>query len=319
MLVKMFFSLVTAAVLALCAVNTPVFAENAAVSRQAPTLNNRYYYDQLRSNEKKLYDRAIEALETGEESVYFADLNLDYDSFAKVCDALRKDSYQFNLIDMFGGGSGYWSTSAGSNISMYFDYTDDPATRAARTEFEDRIARIVEEANKRPTDYEKLKFIHDWLADNTVYLDDDTIDYIIHKANGPILNGVAVCSGYAYAFQYLAQSMGFDCIYVSGLGYRGDTSSLHAWNMVKLDGEWYNVDVTWDDGNTVKYNYFLKGEKTFTASGTEHIPDSDFTYPQARNDYVPPKSVFSVVLTVLCVLAGGILAVFIFRSYRKRR
>ena len=313
----MFFSLVTAAALALCAVTAPVFAEDAAVSRQAPTINNRFYYDQLHSNEKKLYDRALEALENGDDSVYLADLGLDNDSADRVCDALMKDSYLFDQIYMFGDG-GYWYTWHGNNTTMFFDYNaDDPASRAARTEFEDRAARIVEEADKRPTDYEKLKFIHDWIADNTEYLDDDTIDNI-RRADGPIINGIAVCAGYAFAFKYLAQSLGFDCIYVTGIGNEGDTVR-HAWNMVKLDGEWYNVDVTWDDGNTVKYSYFLKGRDTFTASGTEHIPDSGFTFPEARRDYDPPKSAFSVVLTVLCVLACGIFAAFIFRSYRKRR
>lgn len=318
MLVKMFFSLVTAAVLALYAVITPAFAEGETVSRQAPTINNRFYYDQLYMNEKTLYNRVIDAIEKGEDTVYFADLGLDLDTFVKVCEALRMDSYQFNLIDMFGDGSWYWSTTAGNNISMYFDYNaNDPASRAARTEFEDRAARIVEEANKKSTDYEKLKYIHDWIADNTVYLDDDTRDEI-HRANGPIISGIAVCGGYAYAFQYLAQSLGFDCIYVVGVGYKGDTSTLHAWNMVKVNGEWYNVDVTWDDGNRVKYTYFLKGDKTFTASGTKHIPDSTYTYPEAIRDFAPPKSVFSSVLTVLFVIASVGFAVFVFIFKRNR-
>ena len=308
--------MVTAAVLALYAVVTPVFADGVTASQQAPTLNDRFYYDQLYSNEKTLYDRALEAIENGDVTVYFADLDLDRDSVNRVYESLRKDSYQFNQVEMFGGG-GYWSTMGGKNIILHIDYNaNDPASRAARMEFEDRAARIVEEAGKQPTDYEKLKYIHDWIADNTEYLDDDTIGNI-GTANGPIIDGVAVCAGYALAFQYLARSLGFDCIYVIGLGNKGATVR-HGWNMVKLDGEWYNVDVTWDDGNRVKYTYFLKGEETFTVSGTAHIPDSDFTYPKAHRDYDPPKSMFSVGLIVPCVLACGVFAVFIFRSYRNR-
>ena len=310
---KMFFSLVTAAVLALCAVITPVFAEDKTVSKQAPTLNNRFYFDQLYSNEKTLYDRILGAIENGNASVYFADLDLDHDSTVRVYEALRKDSYEFNQINMFGDGW-YWIVIYEERMIMHIDYNaNDPASRAARMEFEDKAALIVEEANKQPTDYEKLKYIHDWIADNTVYLDDDTKDEI-RTADGPILSGIALCSGYTRAFQYLAQSLGFDCIYVSGIG----NTISHAWNMVELDGEWYNVDVTWDDGDTVNYAYFLKGEKTFTASGTEHIPDSGFTYPEAHLDYDPPKSVFSVVLTIIRVLVCGAFVVFIFLFHRKR-
>ena len=315
-LVKKFFSLVTAAILSLCAVTAPVFAEDATAVQQAPTINNRFYYDQLSANEKTFYDRALEAIENGIDTVYFADLGLDNVSAKRIYNALMKDSYLFNQIYMFGGVR-YWDDINGNITMLNFDFNaSDSASPAARMEFENRTARIVEEANKKPTDYEKLKFIHDWIADNTEYLDDDTIDDI-RTVNGPILNGIAVCAGYALAFQYLAQSLGFDCIYVTGLGNEGD-AVRHGWNMVKLDGEWYNVDVTWDDGNRVKYTYFLKGEETFTASGTEHIPDSGYTYPKARRDYAPSKSVFSVVLTVLPVLAGVTFVVLVFRLHRNR-
>ena len=60
---------------------------------------------------------------------------------------------------------------------------------------------------------------------------------------------------YALAFQRIMQEMKIPCMYVKGKD--------HAWNMVKLKGKWYFVDVTWDD-SFGGYKYFLKGTSDFS-------------------------------------------------------
>lgn len=65
-----------------------------------------------------------------------------------------------------------------------------------------------------------------------------------------------VCAGYAHAFQYCMQKLGIPAAYI--VGYAGEA---HAWNLLQLGGEYYCMDVTWDDplGNpptTYYYNYF---------------------------------------------------------------
>jgi len=101
------------------------------------------------------------------------------------------------------------------------------------------------------TDFEKELALHDWLMsvgtfDRSVYdprtpqgADDSSIPY------GVLINGAGTAVGYASAFQLLMDMSGVECITVVGAAFSSQED--HAWNMVRLEGEWYCVDVTWDD------------------------------------------------------------------------
>ena len=95
---------------------------------------------------------------------------------------------------------------------------------------------------------------------------ENRIDYL-RTICGVFLNGKAVCEGYARAMQYLLQKCGVECAEVAGniRKENGEDGGGHAWNIVKLDGEYYYLDTTWDDSsNTVQtvksldpgFNYF---------------------------------------------------------------
>jgi transglutaminase/protease-like cytokinesis protein 3 len=92
----------------------------------------------------------------------------------------------------------------------------------------------------------RQKAVHDYLVLNTEY--DLTLSDLAADVEGVLLYGKGICSGYAHTYKLLMQLIGVDCIVVGGTGTNqsGGTES-HAWNMVKLDGNWYQVDVTWDD------------------------------------------------------------------------
>ena len=64
-----------------------------------------------------------------------------------------------------------------------------------------------------------------------------------------ILNGKAVCAGYADAFQYMCTCLGIECYYETGYTYKSDGSvgEYHAWNRVKVENEEYWYDVCWYD------------------------------------------------------------------------
>ena len=77
------------------------------------------------------------------------------------------------------------------------------------------------------------------------------------NAGGAIINNRSVCQGYAMAFTYLCQAAGIECITV-----KGDTEfGGHAWNMVKINGNWYHLDVCWDDTELYDYDYFCISEE----------------------------------------------------------
>ncbi len=100
------------------------------------------------------------------------------------------------------------------------------------------------------SDFEKEKAIYSWVADTVDY---DYSHYDImtetpresYTPYGGLINHSAVCLGFATTFQLLMDMEGIECITVIGAAYKSGED--HAWNMVRLDGEWYCADTTWDD------------------------------------------------------------------------
>ncbi|MCL2884974.1 MAG: hypothetical protein FWF49_05775, partial [Oscillospiraceae bacterium] len=103
------------------------------------------------------------------------------------------------------------------------------------------------------SDYDKELWIHDWVAKNVVY-DDSLQKPWIHTLYGSLVNHVAVCDGYSRAVQYLLYQAGVQCL--MGMGSAGDVG--HAWNIVRVDGAYYQLDVTWDGtaGDGISYAFF---------------------------------------------------------------
>lgn len=140
--------------------------------------------------------------------------------------------------------------------------------------FMKKIDSIIETADKSWDDYQKVKYIHDYLVRNTVY------DHEAAQANeagssasayGCLVNGKAVCSGYAAAFKVLADRLGIE----SGIIYGTAEGGSHAWNYVNIDNNYYWLDVTWDDSKNdvdetsdVKYYYFLLNDEIFMKNRT---------------------------------------------------
>ena len=87
------------------------------------------------------------------------------------------------------------------------------------------------------SDFEKEIKIIEWLVENCTYEKGES--WSRSTAYSCIVLGKAQCSGYADAFLQTAKLCGLDVRYVY--------NKTHAWNMIKLDGDWYHVDVTWED------------------------------------------------------------------------
>ncbi|MDE7130743.1 MAG: InlB B-repeat-containing protein [Lachnospiraceae bacterium] len=111
--------------------------------------------------------------------------------------------------------------------------------------FEENTAAALACVSDEMSDLEKAAALHDWLAVNVEYDYDNYLAGAVpassFNAYGTLVDGVSVCQGYALAYKYLLGKLGIECYMVSSKGMN------HAWNMVKLDGEYYHVDVTWDD------------------------------------------------------------------------
>ena len=128
------------------------------------------------------------------------------------------------------------------------------------------------------TDYQKVKAIYDYICSNVTYDHDNLNDEsysLKYTAYAALINKTAVCQGYASLFYRLALDTGVDTRVISG-----EAGGPHAWNIVKLNGKYYNLDSTWDAGRST-YAYFLKNTNDFD----DHVRDNDYQSNEFIEEY----------------------------------
>lgn len=148
-------------------------------------------------------------------------------------------------------------------VLKYYEDTED--LELMKNNLNNAVLEIVTEANKLSSNIEKEKYVHDILASKIEY------DFSMkedQRAYGALINNKSVCSGYAKAFQLVMRKLNIPTYYISGDITKDGDVGPHAWNMVKLENELYNVDLTWDDvidqygKNRIIYRYFNVNDDT---------------------------------------------------------
>lgn len=152
---------------------------------------------------------------------------------------------------------------------------------------------LNEYINPSMNDLEKELAVHDYIVTRGEYnyeaLTDEIVSVDNYNAYGILVNGSGVCDAYAKAFYTLGKAAGLEVKYVAGTA-RNDGGILgHAWNLVNLAGDWYNVDATWNDPifvngdkpkNYVSYKYFNVTDEMIRDS---HFRNPEYEdYPKAR-------------------------------------
>ena len=163
----------------------------------------------------------------------------------------------------------------------------------AKSLYNQKVSELTNGLNGK-TEYEKSIILHDRIAETVTYefTDKDQTSY------GALIEGKCVCNGYARAYQHLLQEVGVTAWYVSGSSYKPNTLTLeaHAWNLVKINGNWYYTDVTWDDsGDAGFYAYFNMttsqlNEDHIIGEFEEYLPNATAT---ADNYFVKQNLVFN--------------------------
>ena len=215
---------------------------------------NRYpYYAMLSPKEMQVYSLIYEELTLGNKQIECV-VEIDADQLTKAVDAVLNDHPElFWLENNYGYTYDPFDGSVKEINFNFFDFADTPEKlQEAKDKFESEVEIIVSKAFSYSTLAERELYIHDYICDNTVY--DDTAPYN-QSAYSVIVLHRSVCAGYSRSFQYLMQKAGYTSYYVTGqtmdidnraLGGSGEDGA-HSWNMVLLEGEFYNVDCLWDD------------------------------------------------------------------------
>lgn len=136
-----------------------------------------------------------------------------------------------------------------SNGLLTIKYSKDTATiKAHQEKLESKVYTILSQIiNPIMTDYQKELAVHNYLVENCEYdingIKNDQISPESFTPYGALCLGVAVCEGYSEAASILLNRSGVDTIIITG-----ESKGVgHAWNVVKIDGELYHLDITWDD------------------------------------------------------------------------
>lgn len=130
-------------------------------------------------------------------------------------------------------------------------------------------------------DYSKELTLHDMLAKQLSYAYGSSgiaeTSKWAHNIEGAFSEEYhkVVCEGYAKAFQLLLNAAGIENIYIVGNGKVGTAWQGHAWNQVKIEKQWYLVDLTWDDGAVISRKYFNLNQQTFSSNHTAYHQSSN--------------------------------------------
>lgn len=226
-----------------------IFAETEATQTEelgttTVDISKRYAYDTLSDSEKDLYNKIFDAAKTMQWKV---DTNVDDLTWKKVFGIVYNQEPQLFYV-------------VGAKVLngriAYQPLTNDQI-KTMTDEINKAADALVAEANKLPTEYDKLLYFHDWIVLNCTFDGEDELSTTIY---GGLVNKKVQCLGYAKTMQFLCDKSGIHSMVITG---SGETAS-HAWNLVNLDGEWYNLDTTWDDPiidpvvpNNLSHKYFL--------------------------------------------------------------
>lgn len=289
------------------------------------TAGYKYYYNQLNEYGKIIYDGFEDNKENMKSGTYVIDFGTEFNdllnttggeevlnvAFQSAWNAYTYDNMDLFYIDVEKLTLVTRTTSLGNISTHTVELSNGDNASYLKEDFntEEKIDEKLnlleamrEEINRQISQYddvEKMRQVHNWLI-NTVEYDINFESDEPYSIVGTLLEGKAVCEGYARTFKYIMDEIGIPCVLVSGTGTNsnGETES-HAWNYVEINGNWYAIDVTWDDpvaiGNAYitdedRYANFLKGSNIFYR---DHLEDGylspgsmEFSFPElSSSDY----------------------------------
>ena len=227
-----------------------------------------YYYYQLNQGGKTLYKRLLEAYEKRKEKVLCDGLGVRASDLSQVFSAVEYDNPDLFYVNF---KEYRYSVNEGSDkvYSVLLDYlfsVDDYNKLYSVVENSARkiISRLSVEGC---SDYNKVLKLHDLLAENVDYFSEALSRegsfewYRSQTILGLLLDKKSVCVGISKAYKYLLNQIGVRSIVVTGTALNEmNVKEGHAWNIVKINGNSYHVDMTWDiaiSKNRLRsYNYF---------------------------------------------------------------
>lgn len=256
-----------------------------AIIRKNMTDCRHYGRTFLNEKQAEIYDAIDMAIKNAEDEIKIdQNLELKYEDIKLIMEMVTADHPDYFWY------KGAFSYSRISNqivvaVTPVYDIDGKTVTKEDiapyREKFNAGVKAVMDEmkaALPNGTDYDKALWLHDKVANIITYKKGKN-----HQtAYGALIDGEAVCAGYAKLYQDLLIEANIPVWSIKGSSINPTTGSVetHEWNILWLDGNCVYADVTWDDqGIELFHVYFARD---ITAMGLEHVPD-----PNIYADKVP--------------------------------
>ncbi len=252
----------------------------------------RYAYNQLNDIEKNAYDVILDAIMNFTEALTPFEVQVTTEQISKIVEYIYADHPEIFWIRH--GVRWNYSLDTGLVNNVEFTYClTKQETESRQQKIDMAIKSFLSSITDNMSDFEVALRVYENIISLVDY---DTIGLNKQKKDGKLapefpddlrsvygvfVNKKAVCAGYAKAAQYLYNLLGIECVYVSSNG--------HAWNLIKLEGDYYHLDVTWGDssntdtredgGSDISYACFcITTEEVLRLK--EHTPEDTLPLPE---------------------------------------
>lgn len=259
------------------------------------------YNKNLYEDNRELCERIIDGMKNFDEQIYIGDFKNDGKKLKYIIKTVLRMHPELFYVDP----TRYMVGSDGTYVAVICPiYIDDRQTALSKLDtFNSNVAKYIEKVDPSMSDFEKVVVLHDELVLNCYYAEEDGADNI--TAYDSIVNGKANCLGYSVAYSYLLSLVGIKSEIVES------SAMYHIWNKVCIDGEYYNVDLTWDDpmpdreGHTA-HKYFLLSDNAISSGNDEISGHYGFDFAHFKSDSTKyDNALFHEFDTELCFADGN--------------
>ena len=246
----------------------PEKKETSVVPKKKNALKSRGSISAQDLFESRLYD----AIAGVEDEVDLTDISIGRNEANSIYTTVINKNPRFFYV--FGTYS--YTNSDGTIRSFNLSYKYDKDTCLSMSqEIDSELAAFMSGVDPNWSDMEKLLYMNDYVAENGQYdpnFQNSNASPHRYDAYGAIVEHLAVCNGYALAFNQYCTEMGIESHLVSS------SKKNHAWNMVKINGQYYMTDVTWADTlpdkiGMAQHKYFLKSYSYYMLEENKHASD----------------------------------------------
>ena len=248
---------------------------------------------------KAVEDTILTGLQNRADEIDVSGYNIDNDAFYNIFFGTLNSHPELFFVES------YSCNAIGGFVKTVFPRYKSEYTEADSQVFEKKTNEILSQIEEDWTDYQKALFIHDYIGTHVKY----DMEMKKYDAYNALVEGSSVCQGYTLAFKHLCNCLDIPCEVIVS------EEIDHAWNAIKIDGSYYYLDITWDDGEVgpqapyyCSHSLFLlTTEETYESHESKDWMKGDFsdayntiiTGPSRKNgDTAFVYDIFSAILQI---------------------